>query len=296
MDHLQRIHLNGLRALEAAGRLGSLQRAADELGVSVGAVSQQVIKTERQLGRTVFERTPRGLAATPFGSQLLGRLTAGFRELDQAVALAQRSDAMLTISVAPVFASKWLVPRLSGFSRVHPETRVRLDASVALVDPDASDIDLAIRVGTGDWPHGKSEFLLPQEVFPVCSPELAGQLQRPQDILSLPVVRDENSSLSWDLWLKPFGLSEQDLRPADTFTDASLCLDAAIAGQGVMLAWQTLAHDALASGLLVAPFRERVKSGYGYWLVTPANRREPRKVMEFKRWLRVEIEAMDRSA
>lgn len=296
MDHLQRIHLNGLRALEAAGRLGSLQRAADELGVSVGAVSQQVIKTERQLGRTVFERTPRGLAATPFGSQLLGRLTAGFRELDQAVALAQRSDAMLTISVAPVFASKWLVPRLSRFSRVHPETRVRLDASVALVDPDASDIDLAIRVGTGDWPHGKSEFLLPQEVFPVCSPELAGQLQRPQDILSLPVVRDENSSLSWDLWLKPFGLSEQDLRPADTFTDASLCLDAAIAGQGVMLAWQTLAHDALASGLLVAPFRERVKSGYGYWLVTPANRREPRKVMEFKRWLRVEIEAMDRSA
>jgi DNA-binding transcriptional LysR family regulator len=293
MHHLRRVHLNGLRALEAAGRLGSLQRAADELGVSSGAVSQQIIKAERQLGRPVFERTARGLAPTPFGRELLARLSAGFRELDLAVGLAgQHSDSTLTISVAPVFASKWLVPRLGRYSRLYPDMRVRLDASVALVDPDRSDIDLAIRVGTGDWPHGKAEFLLPQEVFPVCSPDLARHLHEHRDILSLPVVRDANSNLSWDLWLAPLGLSERDLRPADTFTDASLCLDAAIAGQGVMLAWQTLAHDALASGLLVAPFPERVRSGYGYWIVTPATRREPAKVAAFKRWLRQEIQAM----
>lgn len=292
MKHLQRVHLNGLRALEAAGRLGSLQRAAEELGVSAGAVSQQIIKSEKQLGRTVFERTPRGLSLTPFGSQFVARLSAGFGELDQAVALAERSDAMLTISVAPVFASKWLVPRLNRYSRKHPGTRVRLDASTTLVDPDLSDIDLAIRVGAGDWPRVKAEFLLPQEVFPVCSPDLAKRLRGPKDIFSLPIVRDENSNLSWDIWLAPFGLSEQDLTPADTFTDAALCLDAAIAGQGAMLAWRTLAHDALASGLLVAPFVERVTSGYGYWMVTSATRREPKKVTEFKRWLRDEIDVM----
>src|SRR3954451_6390470 len=116
MDNLHRVHLNGLRALEAVGRLGSLQRAADALGVSPGAVSQQIIKAERQLGAIVFDRTPQGLQPTPMGMALLTRLTAGFRELDAGVALASgEEDTALTVSVAPVFASKWLVPRLSRF-------------------------------------------------------------------------------------------------------------------------------------------------------------------------------------
>lgn len=295
MRELQRVHLNGLRALEAVGRLGSLRAASEELGVSPGAVSQQVIKTERQIGRAVFDRTAQGLSPTPFGTVLLERLSAGFRELDRAVALARGGpDDVLTISVAPVLASKWLVPRLARYSRLHPGMRVRLDASSAIVDPDASEVDLAIRVGAGNWPKVKAEFLLPQEVFPVCSPALAERLGAPRDLLDVPVVRDANSNLSWDLWLAPLGLSERDLKPGDTFTDAALCLDAAIAGQGVMLAWQTLAHSALAAGTVVAPFPERAESGYAYWAVTSAIRTEPRKVSDFKRWLRQEIEATAR--
>lgn len=128
----------------------------------------------------------------------------------------------------------------------------------------------------------------------VCCAEagLAERLRQPRDILALPIVRDENSNLSRDLWLAPFGLSEQHLKPADTFTDAALCLDAAIAGQGAMLARGTLANDALAAGLLVAPFAKRVQSGCGCWMVTSAARREPKKVTDFKRWLRDEVEAM----
>ena len=255
MENLNRVHLNGLRALEAAGRLGSLQRAAKELGVSAGAVSQQIIKTEKQLGAVVFERTPRGLEATPSGKALLVRLTAGFRELDAAVALANdEADSTLTISVAPVLASKWLVPRLGRFRRLHPEIRVRMEATIELIDPDRSDVDLAIRVGLGNWPKVKAEYLLAQEVFPVCAPELAAQLSTPADLAKVPVIRDANTNLDWEIWLKHFGLSQATLRIGDTFTDASLCLDAAIAGQGVMLAWQTLAQDALRSGVLVAPF------------------------------------------
>jgi LysR family glycine cleavage system transcriptional activator len=292
MKNLNRVHLNGLRALEAAGRLGTLQRTADELGVSPGAISQQIIKAERRLGATIFERTPRGLAPTRFGSALLARLSAGFRELDMAVELASgQTEATLTISVAPVFASKWLVPRLARFRKLHPDIRVRIDASTELIDPDRSDVDLGIRVGTGNWPRVKVEFLLPQEVFPVCAPELALLLKEPADLARVPIVRDANSNLSWDLWLKPFGLSETMLAAGDSFTDAALCLDAAITGQGVMLAWQTLAFDALAAGLVVAPFRERFHSGFGYFLITSATQREPKKISQFRDWLKAEIAA-----
>ncbi|MCT7374783.1 LysR substrate-binding domain-containing protein [Chelativorans salis] len=292
MKNLNRVHLNALRAVEAVLRLGSLAAAANEIGVSIGAVSQHVIRCERQLGRNVFDRTKRGLVPTAFGQQIAGRLNEGFGNLDEAVAAARRhADNVLTISVAPVFASKWLVQRLAGFSRQHPQMRLRLDASVALVNLDASDIDLAIRVGEGGWPGVNAEFVLAQEVFPVCAPALAEGLKTPRDLVSAPIVRDANSNISWDVWLAPHGLSEKDLGEGSAFTDASLALDAAIAGQGAMLAWQTLAHDALAANLLVRPFEEVAETKFGYWLVTSKSRPEPRKVKDFKTWLRQEIAA-----
>ncbi|MEO3385143.1 LysR substrate-binding domain-containing protein [Mesorhizobium sp. CAU 1741] len=290
MKDLNRVHLNGLRALEATGRLGSLQKAADELGVSVGAVSQHVLKAEDRLGRPVFDRTGRSLTPTEFGITFLSRLTGGFQMLDDAVASSRRhGETILTISVAPVFASKWLVPRLSGWSRLHPGIIVRLDASVALINPDTSDVDVAIRVGDGRWPGVKSEYLLPQEVFPVCAPALAEKLRHPHDLTTMPIVRDINSTLGWNLWLDRFGIDEGELGDGHSFTDAALALDAAIAGQGVMLAWQTLAHYALSVGHLVAPFPERATTGLGYYLVTSQSRREPRKVADFKRWISSEI-------
>jgi len=290
MKELNRIHMNGLRALEAVGRHGTLQGAADELGVSIGAVSQQLQKAEERLGRPAFDRTGRRLMPNAFGLALLPRLTAGFRTLDEALTMARgHAETILTVSVAPVFASKWLVQRLSSFSSVQPDIIVRLDASVALVNPDTSDVDIAIRVGDGSWPRVRKEFLLPQEVFPVCTPALADRLGSPRDLAHLPIVRDANSTLSWNLWLSQFGIDERELGDGHSFTDASLCLDAAVAGQGVMLAWQTLAHSALVAGQLVAPFTERATTGLGYYLVSSARRDEPAKVRAFKRWIRSEI-------
>ena len=134
MNALNHVHLNGLRALESCGRLGTLKAAAAELGVTVGAVSQQIIRAEEQLGRGIFERTTRGLRPTRFGADFLQRLTAGFTTLEQAVAsAADRPDNVLTISVAPVFASKYLVPRLGRYMAAHPGIQIRLDASIGLV-------------------------------------------------------------------------------------------------------------------------------------------------------------------
>ncbi|WFU48396.1 LysR substrate-binding domain-containing protein [Sinorhizobium terangae] len=291
MRELNAIHLNGLRAVEAAGRLGSLASAAEELGVTTGAVSQQITKTEAQLGRTLFERTSRGFVATDFGRLFLARLSSAFGELADTVASARRRDeSVLTISVAPVFAARWLVYRLNRFAERHPDIRLRIDATTTLVNLDTSDVDVGIRVGTGDWPGVHAELLLEQEIFPVCSPNMAGNLRAPADILNLPAVIDGHSMFTWEVWLKEAGLSGSEMTVRHTFNEASLALDATIAGQGVMLAWQTLAGYAVTEGSLVAPFGIRAKTGFGHYFVHSRSRRESKAAAAFKRWVRDEVE------
>ncbi len=291
MRDLNYVHLNGLRAVEAAGRLGSLAAAAEELGVTSGAVSQQIAKAEAQLGRILFERTPRGLVPTDFGQRFLARLSNAFQELAEAVALARRRDeSVLTISVAPVFAARWLVYRLNRFAERHPDIRLRIDATTKLVNLDTSDVDVGIRVGSGGWPGVRSELLLQQEIFPVCSPAMAENLRVPADILKLPAVIDGHSMFSWEVWLREVGLAGSEMNVRHTFNEASLVLDAAISGQGVMLAWQTLAGFALTQGSLVVPFGIRVATGYGHYFVSSPSRRESKAAAAFKRWVRDEVE------
>jgi len=291
MRNLSSVHLNGLRALEAVGRLGSLQAAAEELGVSAGAVSQQIGKAEAQLGHAIFERRPRGLEPTEIGRAVLSRLTEGFGKLSEGVAIAQRRDNnCLTISVAPVFAARWLVRRLESFARQHPEIILRIDATLKLVDPTTSDIDLGIRVGDGNWPGVTAELILAQEVFPVVAPSRLSELRRLEDVLAMPAVIDSRAMFTWDVWLKEAGLEGREITPRHFFNEASLCIDAVMGGQGVMLAWQTLAVDAVLEGRLAIPYPVRARTGFGHYFVTAPGARESRKVAIFKSWLREEME------
>jgi DNA-binding transcriptional LysR family regulator len=290
MRNLNSVHLNGLRALEAVGRLGSLQLAADELGVSVGAVSQQVIKAEAQLDQLIFERTPKGMLVTEAGAPVLVALSEGLARLSEAVSMAQKTDeTTLTISVAPVFAARWLVYRIDRFAEQFPDINLRIDATTKLVNPAASDVDLGIRVGNGQWPGVRAELLLEQEVFPVCAPRIAEGLREPRDILELPAIIDGKAMFTWEVWMREAGLSGSTLTTRHVFNDASLCLDAAMAGQGVMLAWQTLAGYSLQAGQLVAPFGIRARTGFGHYFITAEGTREPKKVRAFKDWIRSEM-------
>lgn len=290
MKNLNAFHLNGLRAVEAAARGGSLLAAAEELGVTPSAVSQQIQRTEKQLGRTLFERTRTGLVPTEFGTLFVARLSAGFRELAHAVALADHDAAnTLVVSVAPAFASKWLLARLSRHFAQHPGVLLRIDASTRLADLDRSDIDIAVRLGSGNWPGVRAELLLAQEIFPVCAPSVAAGLKTVDDLAGAWTITDESSMISWQSWFEAAGVAPMAMQPGARFTDPLLCLESVIAGHGVMLAWQLLAADALADGRLVAPFGVRAASGLGYWLVTSPNRAESRKVKNFKSWIRAEI-------
>jgi len=289
MRNLNRFHLNGLRALEAAGRLGNL-RAAEELGVTIGAVSQQILKAEEQFGRSLFERHPKGLKPTAFGQDVLRYLSSGFAEISAGLALAERRrEGVLTVSVAPVFASKWLVWRLQHFREQHPDIRIRIDADVSLVDPGSSDVDVCIRVGRGGWSNVKAEKLIDQLVFPVCSPAMAEGLHDPRDLAAVPIIREPTPMFGWNAWLAPNGLEESILGDGPVFSDASLCLDAAVAGQGVFLGWETLACDAIAMGRLAAPFPDRYGTGISYWFVTSRSAPSTRAVGAFRDWLKSEL-------
>jgi LysR family transcriptional regulator, glycine cleavage system transcriptional activator len=289
MKNLNRLHLNGLKAVEAIGRLGSLPKAAEELGVSVSAVSQQLIRTEGQIGHMIFDRTRGGLIPTSFGRTFLPRLEDGFQQLSKAVALADGVDQTLLLSVAPTFASKWLVPRLGRLRAAHPDLKIRIDPSPGIADLKSSDIDLAIRLGSGDWQDGVSECLLPQKMFPVCTPAFAERLHGPADIFSQPIICYENPMFSWDDWQAATGLAGPLPFDGTTFSDPWLGLEATISGQGIMLAWDLFVEDALADGRLVAPFPTRVPSSIAYWLVSPKNREPTRHMLHFQNWIRNEI-------
>ena len=292
MRNLNRVHLSGLRAVEAVGRLGGLAAAADELGVTLGAISQQVHRTEEALGKTLFSREGKGLRLTPLGAEICVRLTTGMTELSRAVALSEeRSQGALTVSVAPIFASKWLVWKLDLFRRTDPDVRVRIDADVGLVDPNTADVDACVRVGKGNYPGVKAEWMLDQEVFPVCHPRLAETLKTPADLARVPIIRDQYAMFSWDVWLKPNGLDESILGDGPVYSDGALGLDAAIAGQGVFLGWEPLASHALASGQVVAPFADRYSTGYAYWFVTGERARGNPHVARFRDWLKEELSA-----
>lgn len=290
MATLNQLHLNGLRAVEAVLRGGSLQKAADELAVSASAISQHVARTEAQLGRNLFDRTPGGLVPTPFGVAFGRRLTAGFDELAAAAAMAD-GEKTLVISVAPVFASRWLMPRLSRHFRMYPDVLLRIDASPKLTDLDHSDVAAAIRLGNGHWPGVRAELLFEIIEFPVCTPEIAATLTKVEDLAKAWVITDDNSMLGWNSWFKAAGVEPVTMQAGAHFSDPMLCLESVLAGHGVMLAWNMLAGEALKDGRLVAPFGVTAASGLSYYLCTSAKRQPDQKVRNFSRWLQEEIRA-----
>lgn len=290
MKSLNAVHLNGLRAVEAVARTGGLQAAADELGVSASAVSQQVNRTEAQIGRKLFVRNARGMAPSAFGAAFCARLTAGFRELASAVQSARRdAEGPLLVSVAPAFASRWLIARLSRLFARHPEILVRIDASIGLADLEGSDIDVAIRFGDGNWPDVEASLLVEQEIYPVAAPSIGAHVRTLDDLTRATVIVDEGAMFGWNDWFAASGRDPVPLQCGARFSDPLLCLDAAICGNGVMLAWDLIAGDAVADGRLVAPFGKGTPSGLGYWLCTRKGGMAPRKVRAFRDWIMEEI-------
>ncbi|MBI4922377.1 MAG: LysR family transcriptional regulator [Devosia nanyangense] len=284
------IPLNALRAIEIVARTGALKPAAEELGVTIGAVSQHIRRAEARLGLELFERTPQGLRPTPQLGEVRPLLSSGFSSLlDATRALQRADDTILTLTLGSVFASRWLIKRLPHFLAGHPGIEFRMVATARMVDLGRDDIDCAIRFGDGHWSDVRKEPMGCRRFRPVASPELAARLERPSDLDHVPVIEDTATMLSWPAWFAAAGTPVPALT-GPRYSDPSLAFDAAIAGQGVLLAVDQMSADAVKEDRLVRPFATTAETGFDYWFITSSLRRVPKKVTLFRDWLWGELE------
>jgi LysR family glycine cleavage system transcriptional activator len=289
--------LNALRAFEAAARHLNFSRAADELSVTPGAVSQQIQNLEDYVGAALFKRTPKGLLLTDAAQTALPALREAFDRLAEAASLltAAVDGRRLTLTAPPSFAAKWLVPRLGAFEKAHPQVDVWLSAGIELVDLTAGEVDIAIRYGGGRYPGLEIRRLMSETVIPVASPEHleANPLTSPGDLSNHILLHDgspdlDDSCPDWSMWLAARGLKGVDGNRGPRFNQSSLVIEAAVNGRGVALAKRTLAQADLEAGRLVAPLQIATAVDFAYYLVHPKAKGRLPQVKAFVSWIEAE--------
>ena len=284
--------LNALKAFEAAARHESFTQAAQELCVTQGAVSHQVKALEAELGCRLFTREHRRLVITSAGQSYLAVVRDAFDRLALGTEnlLQQHNTGALTISTSPNFASKWLVHRLGRFAEQHPAIDLRVSATLQHIDFAREDFDLAIRHGDGNWPDLHVTRLCAEELFPVCSPAMIRgrrALRAPADLKHHTLLHI-NERRDWGTWLEAAGVTDVDVMHGPIFNQASIAIDAAIDGQGVVLARSALTARDLYTGRLVRPFALSLKVPYSYWIVCSKPTATLPKISTFRDWLLAE--------
>lgn len=283
--------LGSLRAFAEAGRLGTLAAAADRLGVTPGAISQQIRQLEDRIGSPLLLRSRQGVTLTPAGALMHPVLVAAFDRIEASLEAVQRlgQPQSITISTVPSFAASWLVPRLGDFSAAHADVEVRVEASAALADLRGGRIDLAIRHGLGDYPGLHSERLMAPVLIPVASPALLQRhrkIRQPIDCLQYTLLHDSDRA-DWRLWLQAHGVvppAEAQRGPA--LEDDLLLLRAAASGQGIALVDDAHAREYLDEGKLVVVLDLPWPARFAYYLVCHPQVLERPVVANFCAWMR----------
>lgn len=279
--------LNALRAFEAAARRLSFTRAAEELGVTQAAISHHVRVLEEQLGFRLFRRLNNGLLLTEKGEAYLPSVRQAFDVLCEATDAVQGhgGSQVLTLSVLPNFALRWLVPRLAEFQRRNPAIDLRLLTAYRGTEFLREDIDAAIRLGA-DWPGLNADRLFGSDMFPVCSPMLVAErpLREPADLARHLLLHVYGALDDWPLWLAAAGAGNVASDRGPSFDSYALALEAAAHGCGVAMARSAFVQDDLASGRLIAPFALPIKRNEAWYFLWPKTG-ATRKVLLFRSWL-----------
>jgi LysR family glycine cleavage system transcriptional activator len=270
----------------------SITLAADELNVTPGAVSRQIKGLEESLGLELLKRGHRQISLTRQGSEYYRAVTTALEALREATRkLKRRSQRkQLKIRAYTTFAMRWLIPRLSGFHSAHPEIEVLLKASLEPVDFRKEDIDGAIRLGDGTWPHVNTYRLVSNILAPVASPALikAGhKLKRPADLAQHALLHSMARPDDWGYWIDAAGVGDKvDSRSGMSYESSAMAYAAAVEGQGVAIAQLFLVEKDLKDGKLVQPFKATVDMGdYTYYLITPNHRDENPNMRTFRLWM-----------
>ena len=284
---------NWLHTFEAAARCLSFTDAAQELGITPSAVSQQIRLLEQTLGLPLFQRLPKGLELTGDGLAYLPAVQAGFQRMAESTRalFGGERQLLLTLRSNAAFAMLWLSPRLPRFRQAHPDVALRVNVSIWLTEIEWDGVSLEIRYGGGVWPGFKAERLTRECLFPVCAPALADGppgLHAPADLAAHALIHLLGETEGWPHWLALAGAQGLASNQGLQFDSSAVALEAAAAGAGVVLGKQTLAEPYLRSGRLVRPFEVAIDSDEGFFLVSPEGRVDPPQAAAFRAWLHAE--------
>jgi LysR family glycine cleavage system transcriptional activator len=283
--------LSALRVFEAAARHLSFRAAADELLLTPSAVSRSVQSLEEWLGTPLFTRGSRSIALTEAGAAYLPQVRTA---LD---ILARATDAVpghgrrgaLSISAAPTFGLRWLVPRLRRFKARHPGIAITLDTALRQVEFPRDGIDLAIRMGTGPWPDLDAVHLVTESLVPVCAPSLAASIRDAGDLAGATLLHVTQVSQEWEYWAHARGITGLDTASGLRFDTVQYALNAAAEGLGIALGRRPLTDPDLASGTLVEVLGPAVPASSSYWLVCAPESLARPDVRAFRDWIRAEL-------
>ena len=287
--------LNTLRLFEAAGRHQSFKAAAEELHLTPSAVSHGIQTLEEWLGVELFLRGNRSLSLTPAGHAYLPRV----RDALHSLALATESvpgrapSGRLSVSAAPTFALRWLIPRLPAFQERHPAITVALDTAHRVVEFPRDGIDAGIRLGRGDWPGLAVLKLMEEDLVPVAAPALAARIACPADLATVPLLHVADVSEDWTAWAEAAGLPpsalDDGLKRGLRLDAIHMAVDAAVRGLGVIIGRRPTVDPELASGQLVEVMGPRLRAKSAYWLVTAQDSLRRPEVAAFRAWMRAEF-------
>ena len=263
--------LDGLTSVLAAIRAGSFTAAADELGLTHGAVSRRVQAVERWLGTSLFERHARGVRATPAGQRFAREVEQALSTISQSAEhwRPRRELETVRISVVPSFGKLWLLPRLRRLEGTPPQVRIELSIEHRLANLDGREVDMAIRYGSGSWPGLRSHLLMREILFPVAAPETARRLgaELTADRIAHEPLLHDSDTAQWRAWLKSCGHRYRPRATDRRFEDYDVVLAAAEAGVGIALLRAPLAHSTLSSGRLMRLHSHEIHNPSSHWIV-----------------------------
>lgn len=290
-----RLSLNNLNTFATAAEMLSFQDAAASLHVTPSAVSHQIRNIESLLGYPLFERLDKSIRLTKRGGQLYSEIREPLKQIHQAShnALRGSQDNSLALSVAPVFATRWLLPRLKNFHAQHPEINLSVIATPDLVDFLRDPFDAAIRMGNGRWPDTLSKRLFSKRIVAVCHPGLLvgnGGVFTVEELRSQPLIHNASMSGLWQEWFNSAGITLSGALPGIEVQSSAQVLEAIDAGSAIGLLDLSFIHHDLESGRLVRANDHLLFAEDGYFLTYPEAIGERTALQLFEQWIFSEVE------
>lgn len=287
--------LRSIGIFHATARLGSVAKAAAELGVTPSAVSQQIHSLEALLGASLLVKVGRRIKLTEAGERYFNSIAGGLEQIVEATDRIRgyRAVTVLTIRATPTLSSKWLLPRLMSFVEAHPHIDVRLDGTSEPTDFAREDVDVEIRHGTGNWPGLFVEGIAEERFLPVCARGYA----EPESIEAATLTKHRlihsvKSQVQWPTWFKAVGVSTERRWRRVLFDRSHMAIDAASSGMGVALESDLMMWRELRDGVLVCPVISPPNLRLvTQWLVCPHEHLRHFKVKAFLDWIRVQRDA-----